>query len=172
MSLFGDPDGSSPLPKSSFDDDSSSARKSGSNIFNNDAGNANSSPWSLPTPKKASRGELLKTLLPSADVPEAYIEIFDMLLSSGYSARNGTNVAGVRQVMADAKLGASDQKRVEDVMFLGGREGAGGLERGEFNVALALVGLAQEGEDLTLDVVDERRKSKNLFRMYSVEETM
>ena len=34
------------------------------------------------------------------------------------------------------------------------------LGRTEFNVLLALIGLAQEHEDITLDGVDERRKSQ------------
>ena len=167
MSLFDNPDESSPLPKSSlFDDGPSSAKKAGNNLFESGVGDSNSSPWSLPTPKKTSRAELLKTLLPSTDIPEAYIEIFDGLLSSGYSSRNGTTIAGIRKLMADAKLSASDQKRVEDIVLPGGKEREGGVERGEFNVALALIGLAQEGEDLSLDVVDERRRSEDLHNLY------
>ena len=164
MSLFDNPDESSPLPKSAlFDDETTSARKSASNLFDGSTGDSNSLPWSLPTPKKGSRGELLKTLLPSSDVPEIYIEVFDGLLSSGYRARNGTTVAGIKQLMADAKISASDKKKIEDIVFPGGQERDGGIVRGEFNVAMALIGLAQEGEDLSLDVVDERRRSMRVY---------
>ena len=160
MSLFDNPDESSPLPKSSlFDDEPSSARKSTSNLFESGAGDNDSIPWSLPTPKKASRSELVKSLLPSSDVPETYIEVYDNLLSSGYRARNGTTVAGIRQLMADAKISALDQKKIEDIVFPGGQERDEGIGRGEFNVAMALVGLAQGDEDLSLDMVDERRRS-------------
>jgi sorting nexin-8 len=34
------------------------------------------------------------------------------------------------------------------------------IGRGEVNVLLALIGLAQEGDEITLDGVDERRRSK------------
>lgn len=160
MSLLDNPDESSPLPKSAlFEDEPTSAKKSTSNLFDGGNDDSNPLPWSLPTPKKGSREELLKSLLPSSDVPETYVEVFDGLLSSGYHARNGTTLSGIRQLMADAKLIASDQKKIEDVVFPGGQERDGGIARGEFNVAMALIGLAQEGEDLSLDVVDERRRS-------------
>ncbi len=40
------------------------------------------------------------------------------------------------------------------------------LGRGEFSVLLALIGLAQEGDAISLDSVDERRRSTSLHRFH------
>lgn len=75
-----------------------------------------------------------------------YIDVFDALAHNGKvdegSVRRVVGDAGIKGVQAD-----------EIVRTVGQKE----LGRGEFNVLLALVGLAAEGEDVTLDGVDERR---------------
>jgi sorting nexin-8 len=48
---------------------------------------------------------------------------------------------------------------------VGDSDSSNGLGRGEFSVLLALVGLAQEGEDLTFDAVDDRRKSELALKL-------
>ena len=55
---------------------------------------------------------------------------------------------------------AADQAKILNLVLPGGQEtSSDGLGRNEFNVLLALIGLAQEGEDITFDAVDERRNS-------------
>ncbi|KMU77942.1 sorting nexin mvp1 [Coccidioides immitis RMSCC 3703] len=149
-SLFGTPSDESPMagkPSSFksksplFDNEPSSFGAKSSALF---ADNVNShaddsSPWGMPTPKKAARHEVLKSLLPATDVPESYVDVYDVALGS--SDNRGNTGSKVMNIVAG-----------------GGDLATGSLSRSQFNVFLALVGLAQEGEDVTLDAVDERRK--------------
>jgi sorting nexin-8 len=100
---------------------------------------------------------MLKDLLPPGEVPESYVEAFDAVLGEDSGATNGRiSTAGVTRTMAAAKLAADEQARIAGLVS----PTEGGLGRGEFNVLLALIGLAQEGEMVSLDSVDERRRGK------------
>jgi len=162
MSLFGSsPDESTPTPaalksrNSLFDDDPSPAPGSKSSLFADDD-DASGSPWAMPTPKKAARGDLIKNLLPTSAVPDSYIDLFDSLLEENGNGGNVT-AAGVTKALSAGNLGADQQSRITQLVTSGAplRD----LSRNEFNVLLALIGLAQEGEDITLDGIDERRRS-------------
>jgi len=170
MSLFGSsPDESSPAiapskaRNSLFDDEPSSTPGSKASLFDDDASTPGSSPWGLPTPKKAPRGDLIKHLLPTSDVPESYIDIFDNLVSAGDGTGGKINGAGITKVLSAGKLSADDQSRIANIISPGGQ--LVDITRNEFNVLLALIGLAQEREDITLDGVDERRRSGPLNRI-------
>jgi sorting nexin-8 len=163
MSLFGD---ESPAPASKSrlslfdDDDASPAPGSKSSLFDDD--NApGSSPWGIPTPKKAARVDLIKSLLPASDVPDSYIDLFDNVINGGDSVGGKISAAGVTRVLSAGKLGADDQSRIMSLISSSGQ--LSDLSRNEFNVLLALIGLAQEHEDITLDGVDERRRSQCFF---------
>lgn len=160
MSLFGPDEPSSAVASRSrstlFDDEASSAPGSKSSLFADDEG-PGSSPWDMPTPKKAARSDLIKNLLPASGVPEFYISTFDNVLNGGDGAAGKINAAGVAKTLSAATLSADDQSRIMGIISSGGR--LLDLGRNEFNVLLALIGLAQEHEDITLDGVDERRKS-------------
>jgi sorting nexin-8 len=163
MSLFGD---ESPAPASKSrlslfdDDDASPAPGSKSSLFDDD--NApGSSPWGIPIPKKAARGDLIKSLLPASDVPDSYIDLFDNVVNGGDSVGGKISAAGVTRVLSAGKLGADDQSRIMSLISSSSR--LSDLSRNEFNVLLALIGLAQEHEDITLDGVDERRRSQCFF---------
>jgi len=142
-----------------FEDEPPMTKSTTSALFADDDSSP-STPWDLPTPRKQqSRGDLIRSLLPPSDVPDAYIETFDAVLSE---AGDGSRVTsgGVARTLAAAKLGADEQARIMGILAPAG----GGditLGRNEFNVLLALIGLAQEGEGVTLDGVDERRRSKS-----------
>jgi sorting nexin-8 len=163
MSLFGD---ESPAPASKSrlslfdDDDASPAPGSKSSLFDDD--NApGSSPWGIPTPKKAARGDLIKSLLPASDVPDSYIDLFDNVVKGGDSVGGKISPAGVTRVLSAGRLGADEQSRIMSLISSSGQ--LSDLSRNEFNVLLALIGLAQEHEDITLDGVDERRRSQCFF---------
>lgn len=164
MSLFGtSPDAPSPAraPKSRsslFDDEPSPAPGSKSSLFADDDNAPGASPWGLPTPKKAAKGELVKNLLPAGDVPDSYIDTFDNLVRAGDGFEGKLTVAGVTKVLSSSKIGADEQSRIVSIITSG--EQLADISRDEFNVLLALVGLAQEHEDITLDSVDERRRSQ------------
>ncbi|ORY19602.1 sorting nexin mvp1 [Clohesyomyces aquaticus] len=159
MSLFGDDDlPSRPKQSSSlFDDDPKPAAKPSNSLFADDF-HSDDSPWGFPTPKKAARGSLVKSLLPASDVPDAYIDAFDRLLQSGDHAGSGISVEGAKKLLRDSKISDESQAKILDMVSQPGQESAG-LGRSEFNVLFALVGLAQEGDDITLDSVDERKRN-------------
>ena len=166
MSLFGSspdenntPAISSKSRNSLFDDEPSPVPGSKSSLFADDDA-SNGSPWGLPTPQKAKRGELILTLLPASDVPDSYIDIFDNVLRGGDGVGGKVSAAGVAKVLSAGSLSAHDQSRIVSVITRSGQ--VADLSRNEFNVLLALIGLAQENEDITLDSVDERRKSKSM----------
>ncbi|KAL4797819.1 hypothetical protein BDV19DRAFT_377331 [Aspergillus venezuelensis] len=168
MSLFGtSPDESTPDPgrrsKASLFDDEPSFGGGGANNFGGsslfaDDDDGLSSPWSNNTAKRTSRDQLVKTLLPDSDVPESYIDAYDLVLSAGERAGSGTGLTSVRELLSGSGLSATDQAKVLNLVLSGDTDRSNGLSRGEFNVLLALIGLAQEGEDLTFDTVDDRRK--------------
>ncbi len=144
-----------------FDDEPAVTRSNSNSLFNDDdvaAGGA-TSPWDMPTPRKQqTRMDLLRTLLPASGVPDSYIEAFDTVVRDSGSAGKVT-VGGVARTLAASKLGADDQARIMSFMAPGGGDIA--LGRNEFNALLALIGLAQEGETISLDGVDERRRGKS-----------
>ena len=134
-----------------------------SSLFADDAPDSSGhddSPWDMPTPRKQeSRAELIRRLLPASDVPDSYIEAFDKVVrEDGGDGRVGA--AGVANVFASARLGSDAQKRIMTLVSAGSNPSEATLGRSEFNVLLALVGLAQEGDVINLDGVDERRRSK------------
>lgn len=160
MSLFGDEDVPSRAKQSSslFDDDPKPAGKTGNSLFADEIDN-NDSPWAFPTPKKPGRGSLVKSLLPASDVPESYIDAFDAVLDAGHGAASGISIDDAKKLMASSGVSSNVQATILDVVVQPGHEDAG-LGRNEFNVMFALIGLAQENEDITLDSVDERKRSQ------------
>jgi sorting nexin-8 len=163
MDLFGTPpedSGAAATAKSRlslFDDEPSPAPGAKSSLFADDDNVPGMSPWGMPTPKKAPRGELIKNLLPASDVPDSYIDLFDNALKGGDSEGGKISPSGISKVLTAANLSGDDQARILNLIALGGHIAS--LGRNEFNVLLALIGLAQEQEDITLDSVDERRRS-------------
>ncbi|KAL2075665.1 hypothetical protein VTL71DRAFT_608 [Oculimacula yallundae] len=164
MSLFGSsPDQPSPAKASKarnslFDDDEPSpAPGSKSSLFADDDSAPGSSPWAMPTPKKSGRGEVVKTLLPAGAVPDSYVDTFDNLINGGDGNGGKLTASGITKVLSASKIGADEQSRVVSIITSGGQ--LSDISRNEFNVLLALIGLAQEHEDITLDSVDERRRN-------------
>lgn len=134
--------------------------KSGSNSLftDDDFAGAEGSPWDMPTPRKQqSRADVVRNLLPPSDVPDAYIETFDTVVREDGNAER-VNAGGIAKLFAAARLGADQQAQIMSMVV----PAAGGdiaVGRGEFNVLLALIALAQENETISLDTVDERRRS-------------
>lgn len=165
MSLFGSsPEESAPINTASksrnslFADEGSPAGSKSTLFAEDDA--PTSSPWGMPTPKKAARSDLIKNLLDSSSVPDSYIDTFENILK--VDGRGGkVTPAGITNVLSAGNLGADEQSRITNLISSGGQ--LTDLSRNEFNVLLALVGLAQEHEDITLDGVDERRRSQYFF---------
>ncbi|EKG15652.1 hypothetical protein MPH_07087 [Macrophomina phaseolina MS6] len=160
MSLFGTSPDDQPQSKQStlFDDEPAPVSKTSSSLFGDDL-DGSDSPWSYPAPKKSARANVVKTLLPAAEAPESYIDAYDALLTDGDRLGGGVSLSSVKKLLGDSKLGPDEQSKILDIVVPNGQEPENGIGRGEFNVLLALVGLAHEGEDITLDGVDERRRN-------------
>ncbi|KAK5655321.1 hypothetical protein OQA88_5888 [Cercophora sp. LCS_1] len=167
MSLFGSspPEESAPIRSDNFADSRSSLfedeppmTKSTTSALFADDDSVPDSPWDLPTPRKPnSRADVIRALLPPSDAPDSYIEAFDAVVHEDGSGGRITS-GGVARTLAAAKLGADDQARIMGILAPAGTGGGLALGRSEFNVLLALIGLAQEGESVSLDGVDERRR--------------
>lgn len=160
MSLFGtSPEDTTSKPSSGlFGDDTNAAKKAqAAGLFADNSGPTDdSSPWGFqPTPKKQAHTNVVKTLLPASDVPESYIDTFDALAE-------GTTVKleEIRKLLHGSGLSTGEQQRVLDITEPKGTAAGENWGRGEFNVLLALIGLAQEGEEVSLDSVDDRKRSK------------
>ena len=161
MSLFGDPSPTESAPTNSnsktlFGNEPATA--SSTSLFDDD--NSNASPWSMPTPKKAARQNLLKSLLPATEVPESYVDAFDTTLEHENS-NGGISFGTVNRILQSSRLDSSDVSRILGLIAPAGAANFSPLGRSEFNVLLALIGLAQEGEEISLDSVDERRKRES-----------
>ncbi|KAJ5098001.1 hypothetical protein N7532_005002 [Penicillium argentinense] len=164
MSLFGaspeEPPAASSTHKSKaslFADESAAGSSS---LFADDIGDDSSSAWNPQnnTAKRTARRDLVRTLLPATDVPESYIDAYDLILNSGDRVGSGVGLTSIREILSSSGLTASDQGKILNLVVSGDHENSGGLGRPEFNVLLALIGLAQEGEDLSFDAVDDHRK--------------
>ena len=124
---------------------------------------ADDSPWGFTPTKKAGGGNLVRTLLAAAEVPEAYVASFDALQTGG-----SVGVAAARGLLSAAA--PENEGRIWGIVSssstsTSARGGGEGLGRGEFNVLLALIGLAQEGEEVSLDSVDDRRRNLPVPRL-------
>lgn len=158
MSLFGEsPPKSSPAQSKSLFGEQPAAAASTSSLFADDDTN-NDSPWSMPTPKKQARQSMVKNLLPSTDVPESYVDAFDSMLKANETTGAGVSLNGVKNIIKGSNIDEDNQDQILNFVIPGGQESANGVGRNEFNVLFALIGLAQEGEEVTLDSVDERRR--------------
>ncbi|KAJ5083454.1 hypothetical protein N7456_012881 [Penicillium angulare] len=163
MSLFGtspeEPSATTSAHRSKsslFADEPSGASPS---LFADDDGDDSSSPWNQNnTAKRTARRDIARTLLPATDVPESYVDAYDQILNSGDRVGSGVGLTSVREILSSSEITASDQGKILNLVVSSHHESSGGLGRPEFNVLLALVGLAQEGEDLSFDAVDDRRK--------------
>ncbi len=171
MSLFGcsppdNPVMSSPnldrSRSSLFEDEPAMTKSTSSALFQDDDSGA-PSPWDLPTPRKQqSRADLIRQLIPASNIPDGYAEIFDSVLRDDPGSGNRVTSGGVARALAAAHRDADDQARINSIMAPATSD-EGGLGRSEFNVLLALIGLAQKGEAISLDSVDEHRRSESIF---------
>ncbi|KAL8712111.1 MAG: hypothetical protein Q9220_003545 [cf. Caloplaca sp. 1 TL-2023] len=164
MSLFGSSPSEEPSQsthsgknQSLFDNERTSGATN-SSIFD-DGDGSGPSPWDMPTPKKSTKGDLVQTLLPATSVPESYIDAFDVMLESSYRVSGAAvSLAGAKKIFEGSGVDADEQRRIINIVT-GGQEPPDGLGRSKFNVLIALVGLAQENEEVTLDGIDERRRN-------------
>lgn len=175
MSLFGTPEqDEAPSVQSSFarsrqslfDEEDSMTASNSNSLFQDDdiARSGAASPWALPTPRKQqSRADLLRSILPASDVPDSYIETFDSIVREHGSGGKVTS-GGAMRVLAAARLDADAQAKIMSIISPG--RGDLSMGRNEFNVLLGLTGLAQEGETVSLDGIDERRRSKCLSILF------
>lgn len=102
--------------------------------------------------------------LSSEEVPGSYIDAFDLLLQTRGRSNDGLGLSTgeAKRLLHSATLSSTQQSKILQLMNLDEQTSpADGLGRNEFHILLALIGLAQEGGKLSLDVVAERRESKS-----------
>lgn len=156
MSLFGDSDEPpSRVAKSSLFDEPAQSKGSTSMFGDVPAETDAGSPWDFTPRKNNSRkghGNVVKALLADVSVPDLYIDTWDDV------AKGQGNISAdeARDFLKRAAVGTTEGK-IWSIVSNNGESTT--IGRGEFNVLLALIGLAQEGEELSLDAVDERKKS-------------
>lgn len=109
-------------------------------------------------PRRGADSDITKTLLTpeNASIPEEYVDYYDALLAQ-YAAPNGISVEGVGKILLEAGVDSTARERIWGVIMRGGKESVG---RDEVNVLLAMIGLAQEGDEISIDGVDYRRRSE------------
>lgn len=159
MSIFGDSPPPAARSRSSLfaDDDFTTATPGSGSLFD-DSG---PDPWStgLPVPRRGLDNDIVKTLLTAdnANLPEDYVDYFDSLLAQ-YGTPNGSvSAEGVGKVLDEGGVDQSARERIWAVVMKGAKES---INRDEVNVLLAMVGLAQEGDEISIDGVDDRRRSE------------
>ena len=168
MSLFGDepPQPARKTASSLFDDSPTAAPQkpqAGGGLFADaeDPPNESGSPWGAQfTPKKQARSDLVKNLLSGDSVPDLYIDTFDSLADEGFVQGSEVNERGLEKLFEAGRIDANSRTQITELVSAGARDKKT-FSRSEINVVLALVGLAQEGEEVSLDSVDERRRSKS-----------
>ncbi|ANB14969.1 Mvp1p [Sugiyamaella lignohabitans] len=107
--------------------------------------------WSLPQPKGSSK-DRISSLLAGVSVPQSYDELYNRVRSS--DGRVG--IAGLEDVIGESAISVGTGELIVNLVTKGKSNQS--LDRDSWNVAMALVGLAQAGEDdLGLDAVDFSR---------------
>jgi sorting nexin-8 len=118
------------------------------------------SSWTpVPSAKRASmRGAaLLRSLVPPGQAPDEYVDAYDRLAAENKTGGGGVDAATVRDVLVQSAVGDDAAAQIRKTVM---PDESRDLGRAEVNVLFAMIGLAQEGEDVTLDGVDERRRSE------------
>ena len=156
MSLFGDsPPGRS---RSSLFADEEFESAPGSLFDDSGAGAWNSA--GLPTARRGAPTDISKTLLTkeNANIPERYNFLYESFFEQFRSPDgNGITLDGIKQVLKEADAdGYGIEDKILSILIKGGKQSIG---REEFYVLLALVGLEQQGEEVTIDGVDDSRRS-------------
>ncbi|KAG5935844.1 hypothetical protein E4U59_005326, partial [Claviceps monticola] len=149
-----------------FDDDNDNndvmhKKTSASSLFADDSPvreDDASSPWDMPAPRpRKSRRDILRSLLPADDVPSSYVDVFDAV-NREEGGEGRIRAGAISKLFAVAGLERGEQIQIMELLAPGVDSDDVSLEREEFNVLLAMVALGQEGEVISLDAVDERRR--------------
>ncbi|KAF3903481.1 hypothetical protein ABW20_dc0107769 [Dactylellina cionopaga] len=174
MSLFGSsPPNSSPVRNrnSLFDDDDAAISGVGvgvggssnnNNVPNSslfDDGLGGGSPWSMPTPRSkrsGSNSEMIKNVMRGATIPDEYIDLFDDI----HSDAGAVTAGGLERLLGESRVKTSDWDRILDLVAGRNRDDSTIVNREAFHVFLALVALAEDGDDyLGFDAVDDRKRN-------------
>ncbi|KAK6350213.1 sorting nexin [Orbilia brochopaga] len=174
MSLFGSDD-HPPRARSSLfgaDDDDDDAGHSSpphavagvrSSLF--DDGLATSDPWTF-TPRAKRSGsttDMVKSVMRGAAVPNEYMSLYDTLAEE----TGGVTVGRLETLLEASRVREGFWERILELVAGRNRKDGTGVGREAFNVFLALVGLAEEGEeDLGFDAVDDRKRSSSSRSFY------
>ncbi|BFZ64343.1 Sorting nexin mvp1 [Saitoella coloradoensis] len=148
MSLFGDSARGGKTSLFGDDNDDITPKAASNSLFG--TSNDDHDPWGLPVPKSRKRHDV-GSLLNGVTLPHIYEEAF---VAANPRPSGILPLSSLRQILDCSHLAPHVLNKILTLVLPDDSE----IGRGEFVVAMALVGLAQEGEDVSLDGVDERRK--------------
>lgn len=133
-----------------------------SSLFENDA--HSDDPWSFSAPRTSRRVGLDQLLTESnAKIPEYYFSVFEVLLQQYPSrSRDAVSPDAIEKVLTEAELGNNSRDIVWNI--LGEKKDA--WNRSEIWALLCMVGLISEGEEVSMDSIDDRRRSEYLALFY------
>lgn len=118
-------------------------------------------PWAagIPVPRRGADNDIVKNLLTAdnSNLPEEYVDYFDSLLAQYGTPDDMISAEGVGKILEEGGVDQNARERIWAVIMKGAKES---IHRDEVNVLLAMVGLAQEGDEISIDGVDDRRRSK------------
>ena len=100
----------------------------------------------------------------NSSLPPVYAQVYDRVVieypAGGFGP--GISAVGVKRVLEEAGLTEDEgagRRIKESVVGIGGIGADAAIGKGEFNVLMAMIGLAQEGREISIDEVDDRRRS-------------
>ncbi|KAG6052401.1 hypothetical protein E4U17_005829 [Claviceps sp. LM77 group G4] len=163
--LFDDDDDDNNNNNNDDDNDVMQKKTSASSLFADDSivrEDDSSSPWDMPAPRpRKSRRDVLRSLLPTDNVPSSYVDVFDAI-NREEGGEGRIRAGAISKLFAVAGLERGEQTQIMESLAPGVDSDDVSLGREEFNVLLAMVALGQEGEVISLDAVDERRRIRDL----------
>ncbi|KAG6063678.1 hypothetical protein E4U33_006289 [Claviceps sp. LM78 group G4] len=163
--LFDDDDDDNNNNNNDDNNDVMQKKTSASSLFADDSivrEDDSSSPWDMPAPRpRKSRRDVLRSLLPTDNVPSSYVDVFDAI-NREEGGEGRIRAGAISKLFAVAGLERGEQTQIMESLAPGVDSDDVSLGREEFNVLLAMVALGQEGEVISLDAVDERRRIRDL----------
>ncbi|KAK9475451.1 uncharacterized protein V1510DRAFT_409235 [Dipodascopsis tothii] len=124
-------------------------------LFGSDGGD----PWSLPAPRSTPK-PTISNILDGVTIPPIYADAFEQSEPAG----GVVTAAALRAVIDRAGLADGAADRIMNMVIRNKPDNR--IDRGTWNTAMTMVGLAQEGEDdFGLDAIDSRRYSLPNLRL-------
>lgn len=114
-------------------------------------GDDNTDPW-LPSRQTQLRATKISALLDDQDLPIEYLDLYNTVVDG-----NNLSLTRFRHVLVSSGITNHEIETIVSIVLSKNDGASSGVSRAEFNVACALIGLAQEHEEISIDMVDDRK---------------